>query len=97
MTTPVFNSAATEPARRQAAAIADGHAQILRKLGKIGYAKQFGKAPDPQLVVKVYGAPTRPTTHVAPTRVKAYAKETGERSPRKLHIYTCRQWLPAHP
>ena len=84
--TPVYNSARFEPARRQAAALADGHAQILRKLGKIGYAKQFGKAPDPQLVVKVYGAPTRPPTHVAPTR-KNYT----------LHRYACRQWLPAHP
>ena len=81
--TPVYNSARFEPARRQAAALADGHAQILRKLGQIGYAKQFGKAPDPQLVVKVYGAPTRPPTHVAPTR-KNYT----------LHRYACKNWLP---
>ena len=35
-------------------------------------------------------------TAKAPTRVKTFA-DTGERSPRKLHVYTCRQWLPAHP
>ena len=42
------------------------------------------------------GVPPAPARTAAPARVKTFA-DTGERSPRKLHIYTCRQWLPAHP
>ena len=84
-TAPIFNSAATEPARREAASIAEGHAQILRKLGRTGYAKQFGKAPDAALVIKVYGKPSAPKAPAPARPVKTY------------HRYTCRTWLPANP
>ena len=86
-TTPIFNSAATEPARREQASITEGHAQILRKLGRTGYAKQFGKAPDAALVIKVYGAP-KPPARTPAARVKSYS--TG----RTLHRYACKNWLP---
>ena len=87
-TAPIFNSAATEPARREQASIAEGHAQILRKLGRVGYVKCFGKNPDPKLIVKVYGVPKAPARTAAPAR-KAYAPPA---APRQLtrHCYTTR-------
>ena len=75
---------------KSARVLEEGHAEILRKLGRVGYAKQFGKAPDPKLVVKVYGvpaAPPRPAAPTAPAR-KNYSNLT-------VHRYANRNWLPA--
>ena len=90
MTTPVFNSARFEPAHREAAAIAEGRAIIAKRFGRETFKKCFGVDP-PRTT-----APAAKPAPATPARVKTFA-DTGERSPRKLHIYTCRQWLPAHP
>ena len=91
-TTPIFNSAATEPARREQASIAEGKAEILKKLGAATYRKMFGTAPPRTMAPPAKAAPATP----ASTR-KAYAAEAGPFQPRKLHVYSNRAWLPELP
>lgn len=71
---------------KSARVLEEGHTEILRKLGRVGYAKQFGKAPDAALVVKVYGRPAAP---------KAAAPAAPARKNYTLHRYCCKNWLPA--
>ena len=78
------------PQELEAATIARGRAEILKKFGSAFYRKTFGTEPAKTM------APAAKPAPATPARVKTFA-DTGERSPRKLHIYTCRQWLPAHP
>ena len=74
----------------EAATVARGRAEILKKFGSAFYAKTFGV--DPPRTMAPAAKPAASTS-----TVKHFAKETGPFQPRKLHIYTCRQWLPAHP
>ena len=90
MTTHVFNSARFEPANREAASIAEGKRILASKLSPAAFLHTFGH-PAPRRM-----APAAKPAPATPARVKAFA-DTGERSPRKLHVYTCRKWLPAHP
>ena len=87
MTTPVFNSARFEPAHREAASIAEGRAIIAKRFGAAAFKKCFGTAPPHTM------APAKPAP-VAATAPKHYAKETGPFSPRKLHCFVNRAWLP---
>jgi len=70
-----------------AAAIADGRAQVLKKLGSAAYWKCFNSDPPKTM------APATTATRTTAANRKSY--ESGEYSPRKLHRYDCRNWLPA--
>ena len=84
--TPVFNSARFEPARREAAAIAEGRAIIAKRFGAAAFKKCFGVEP-----AKTMAPPAKPAS--SPGTVKHFAKETGQFQPRKLHCFVNRAWL----
>lgn len=71
----------------EAASIARGRAEILKKFGSAFYAKTFGTPPP-----RAMAAPAKPAASGAP---KHFAKEVGPFQPTKMHHYVCRQWLPA--
>ena len=83
MTTPVFNSARFEPARREAAAIAEGRAIIAKRFGAAAFKKCFGVEPPRTM------APAAKPAPATPARVKTYAPPA---APRQLtrHCYTTR-------
>ena len=76
----------------EAASIARGRAEILKKFGSAFYAKTFGTAPP-----RAMAPAAKPSPAAASGTPKHYAKEAGPFSPRKLHVYTCRQWLAPLP
>ena len=82
MTTPVFNSARFEPARREAAAIAEGRAIIAKRFGAAAFKKCFGVEPPRTMAPAAKPAASTGT-------VKAYAPPA---APRQLtrHCYTTR-------
>ena len=89
-TTPIFNSAATEPARREQASIAEGKRILATKMSPQAFLHAFGHPPP----AKKMAIPARPAASGTP---KHYAKETGPFEPRKLHVYTCKAWLAPIP
>ena len=78
------------PAEIEAASVARGRSEILKKFGSAFYVKTFGTAP-----AKPMAPAAKPAA--SPGTVQYFAKETGPFQPRKLHIYTCRQWLAPLP
>ncbi len=74
------------PQELEAATIARGRAEILKKFGSAFYAKTFGTAP-----AKPMAQPAKPAS--SPGTVKHFAKETGPFEPRKLHCFVNRAWL----
>ena len=73
----------------EAATIAEGRAIIAKRFGREAFKCMFGCEPP-----RTMAAPARPAASGTP---KHYAKEAGPFEPRKLHVYTCRQWLHALP
>ncbi len=86
--TPVFNSARFEPARREAAAIAEGRAIIAKRFGAATFKKCFGVEPPRTMAPPAKPSPTAATTP------KHYSTEAGPFQPRKLHCFVNRAWLP---
>ena len=80
-------NARPDAAQREAATIADGKRQILKKLGASGYRRCFGAEPPTTTTTKPATRPAATASSALAARVKSYS--TG----RTLHRYVCRQWL----
>ena len=79
----IFNSARFEPARREAASIAEGRAIIAKRFGAAAFKKCFGVEPAKTMEPAAKAAPA------TPARFKTYAPPA---APRQLtrHCYTTR-------
>ena len=96
--TPVFNSARFEPARREAAAVAEGRAIIAKRFGAAAFKKCFGVEPAKTMAPPAKAAAATPARAASTITAKAPTRPTAPVEPARknytLHRYACKNWLP---